>query len=174
MMKRFIKTLGNIIFYMFFVLLLAIIFIAVRAKSINRVPTLFGYKAFTVLTGSMSPTIEVGSLIIVKEVEVSNIGEWDIITFRNENTNNVTTHRVVEVNRDNRVKFITKGDANNLRDSREVDFDFLEGKVVGIVPNIGKIAVVIQKYIVYILFLIVFTSVVFSLVKGKEIQKKLS
>lgn len=173
-MKRFIKISGNIMFYMFFTLLLTIIFVTARAKAINKVPTLFGYKAFTVLTGSMSPTIEVGSLIIVKESEAYDIHENDIITYRNETVNSVTTHRVIEVNHDNGVKFITKGDANNSQDRKEIDFDLLEGKVVGIVPNVGTGARFIQQYIVYILFLIVFISVVFSLLKGKKMQKRLS
>ena len=86
----------------------------IQAKSNpNDVPSLFGYKPFIVLSGSMETEIYVGDLVIVKEVDSSTLKENDIIAFR-DSENLVTTHRIVNViNSDKGLCFETKGDNNN-------------------------------------------------------------
>ena len=75
---------------------------------------LFGFKVFTVLSGSMEPKYPVGSLIYVKKVDYTTLKSGDVITFMlDENT--VATHRIVEVVPDQEdpsvIRFRTKGDA---------------------------------------------------------------
>lgn len=94
----------------------------------------------------MSPTIKVGGLIIVKEVSPQNIQEGDVITFRSSSTDNVTTHRVIDIENANGIKFVTKGDANNVQDPNPIDSSFLVGKVVKFIPYLGAVAMFIQKY----------------------------
>lgn len=170
-MKMFTKILKNILFYVFFIFLSVVLFISVKSKLTNEVPSIFGYKAFTVVTGSMEPTINIGSLIIVEEVDSKEINTQDIITYRNENTNSVTTHRVVDIDYSDGIKFITKGDANNVKDNKAINFDLLEGRVVRVFPSIGKIAILVQSYKIYILSLIMFISIIFSLISIKAKNK---
>lgn len=117
---------------------------------------LFGYKFYDVLTGSMSPTINPGSLIIVKEIDDSEVKEGDVITFKGSSTSNLTTHRVVEViEKDKNIKFQTKGDANNVLDPMLIDGNLLVGKVVFDIPYMGKIMSFINQYRVIIVVLII-------------------
>lgn len=117
---------------------------------------LFGYKFYNVLTGSMSPTINPGSLTIVKKMDSNEIKEGDIITFKGSSTSNLTTHRVVEViDKNNNIKFQTKGDANDVLDPMLVDEGLLVGKVILDIPYMGKVMSFINQYRVIIVILII-------------------
>ena len=75
------KLLGNIIFYAVLITLIAISGFSLNSVRKGVQPSFFGYKFFTVLTGSMSPTININDLVIVKEVKPEEIEVNDIITF---------------------------------------------------------------------------------------------
>lgn len=145
------KLIKNIISY----IVIAVVFIFMVISILSNFG-LFGYKFYDVLTGSMSPTINPGSLIIVKEMDSNEINEGDIITFKGSSTSNLTTHRVVEViEKNNNIKFQTKGDANDVLDPMLVDEGLLVGKVVFNVPYMGKVMSFINQYRVVIVVLII-------------------
>lgn len=145
------KLIKNIISY----IVIAIVFIFMVISILSDLG-LLGYKFYDVLTGSMSPTINPGSLIIVKEIDDSEVKEGDVITFKGTSTSNLTTHRVVEViEKDNNIKFQTKGDANYVLDPMLVDEGLLVGKVVFNVPYMGNVMSFINQYRVIIVILII-------------------
>ena len=145
------KLIKNIISY----IVIAIVFIFMVISILSNIG-LFGYKFYDVLTGSMSPTINPGSLIIVKEIDDSEVKEGDIITFKGTSTSNLTTHRVIEViEKNNNIKFQTKGDANDVLDPMLVDGNLLVGKVVFNIPYMGKVMSFINQYRVIIVILII-------------------
>ena len=111
------------------------------------VPKLGGYCPLIVLTGSMEPMIQSGDLIIVKQVNTTDLEKGDVIAFYDpeSNSNSILTHRIAEViNEDGVIYYRTKGDANNTEDSKPV----LADKVVGIykskIPNAGDAAIFMQ------------------------------
>ncbi|MDY3208679.1 signal peptidase I [Clostridium baratii] len=145
------KLVKNIISYI--VMLIVFIFMVISILSNTGS---FGYKFYDILTGSMSPTINPGSLIIVKEMDGNEIKEGDIITFKGNSTSNLTTHRVVEViENDNNIKFQTKGDANDVLDPMLIDGNLLVGKVILDIPYMGKVMSFINQYRVIIVILII-------------------
>lgn len=145
------KLIKNIISY----IVIAIVFIFMVISILSDLG-LLGYKFYDVLTGSMSPTINPGSLIIVKEIDDSEVKEGDVITFKGTSTSNLTTHRVVEViEKNNNIKFQTKGDANDVLDPMLVDEGLLVGKVVFNVPYMGNVMSFINQYRVIIVILII-------------------
>lgn len=145
------KLVKNIISY----IVMSIVFIFMVISILSNFG-LFGYKFYDILTGSMSPTINPGSLIIVKEIDSNEIKEGDIITFKGSSTSDLTTHRVVEViEKDNNIKFQTKGDANDVLDPMLVDEGLLVGKVIFNIPYMGKGMSFINKYRVIIVILII-------------------
>lgn len=104
------------------------------------VPKFFGYNVYAVLTGSMTPAYSVGSVIFVQKCEAEEIETGDVITFGlGTGTDNVMTHRVVEINEKSGC-FITKGDANDAVDSEPVRFDRLIGKVVLCIPGMAEVS----------------------------------
>lgn len=94
----------------------------------------FGYSNFRVVTGSMEPTIPVGSLAIVKKVDITTIEEGDIIEFTSIESGMegaFITHRVVDiVTKEGQIYLETKGDANPVSDSYYVTEDNFFGKVI--------------------------------------------
>lgn len=94
-----------------------------------------GYMMFRVVTGSMEPTIHVGSLLITKEVDISTVALRDIICFRTQEAEiwgKIVTHRVIDIvpMADGSNWLVTKGDANLVSDSYYVSRDNFVGKVV--------------------------------------------
>lgn len=149
--KSKVKLVKDIISY----IVIAIVFIFMVISILSNTG-LFGYKFYDVLTGSMSPTIKPGSLIVVKEIDDTEIKEGDIITFKGNSTSNITTHRVVEViEKDKNIKFQTKGDANDVLDPMLIDGNLLVGKVVFDIPYMGQVMSFINQYRVIIVILII-------------------
>ncbi|EGQ44133.1 MAG: signal peptidase I, archaeal type [Candidatus Nanosalina sp. J07AB43] len=103
--------------------------------------------SFIVLSGSMEPAIPTGSVVFVDNVPTSQVDErieeGDVITFSQaRDIRQTTTHRVVEKKTGDitdSVRFITKGDNNDVRDPEPV----VRAEVVGIVlfhiPVLGYI-----------------------------------
>src|SRR6266571_2298785 len=88
-------------------------------------PLLFGYRSFTVMSGSMEPSIHVGDVVVDKQVSPLDIRVGDIVTFRStSNPKVLITHRVryIEV-ADGLVRVRTKGDANNTEEHWAIPVD---------------------------------------------------
>ena len=77
----------------------------------NSVISLFGYSFFQVETGSMSGTMEIDDIIIVK-LGNTDIQPQDIVTYLEKDY--FISHRVVKVEND---IITTKGDSNNSPDA---------------------------------------------------------
>lgn len=118
----------------------------------SPVPSVFGYSALTVKTGSMSGTIEIGDLIIIKDTGEYEIG--DIVTFLHEGDTVPTTHRIINIVENG--LFITRGDANNVQDALPVSKDIILGEVVKVLPEVGRFAEWVQsKGWIYLVALLV-------------------
>lgn len=124
-------------FIVTFVVLFAMLLVGVK---------LFGIQVYTVLSGSMEPTYKVGSLIYVIDIDVSDLKEKDVITFKiSENV--IATHRIVEiVDQSDGKKFRTRGDANDFVDEGLVDDKNIIGKPVFTIPYLGYIASFMQTF----------------------------
>lgn len=105
---------------------------------------LLGFRVFTVISGSMEPEYSVGDLIYVKSVDVETIKVDDPITFvLNENLV-VATHRVIDIDKENKC-FYTKGDANDIPDASPVHFNNVIGVPKFSIPLLGYVSDFIQN-----------------------------
>ena len=96
-------------------------------------PMLFGCRPVVVLSGSMRPTYEVGTIIYYKKVDEGQLKAGDIITYKLNST--LVTHRIERIENG---KYVTQGDANNVEDSNPVSYENIEGSVGGLaIPVIG-------------------------------------
>lgn len=98
-----------------------------------------GWRAFTVLSSSMEPAINTGSLVFIKKIPAEKLREGDIITFNAPRSNNITvTHRIViKELENNAIKIKTKGDKNKTADSWTIYDSAILGKVEYVIPYIG-------------------------------------
>lgn len=99
-----------------------------------------GYRSFLVQSGSMEPTIGIGDIIIIQKK--SSYRKNDVITFQGEE-NRIVTHRIIEekeVNtksKEDRIMFVTKGDANRSEDEGFITTKDILGQVVLSIPKLG-------------------------------------
>lgn len=101
-------------------------------------PSVFGFKSFAVLSGSMTPEIGVGEMVYARETDAAELEVGDIITYRlSEST--VVTHRIAELHPEEG-NVITKGDANESVDGTPVTFDQVIGRVGFHVPLLGYVS----------------------------------
>ena len=94
-----------------------------------------------VASGSMRPTLEVGDLVVVQGINITQIKENDIIVFRitEDHQAILRLHRVIDIRilPNNTRLFITKGDNNTSPDSKPVKGDQIYGRVMFRIPLIG-------------------------------------
>ncbi len=90
------------------------------------IPAFFGIQIYNVVSGSMEPSLPVGSIVYVDQVEPESLAEGEIIAFNNNGM--TVTHRVVENNLNDH-EIVTKGDANASEDPTPVKY----GSVIGVV-----------------------------------------
>ena len=166
------KILSNIIFILFMGILLILIYVAVKGISTRSEPEIFNYKLYYVDSGSMSPTIDIGSLIIVEKKETAVIDLQDIVTFRTE-SGTVVTHRLVGESSISS-EYITRGDANDSDDPSALKKESIIGKVVFTIPYIGyffsmlKTTPIVGISILLIITILIIISVVYDSKKKEK------
>ena len=99
----------------------------------------FHYWAIAIASGSMSPKINKGDVVIIEKIEdnFDNLKKGNIIAFKYENI--VVVHRIIKiVNEDDEYYFYTKGDANVKEDNFAITEDMIIGIVNHKIPFIGK------------------------------------
>lgn len=138
-------------------------------------PIAGNYKIFVVQSGSMAPAIKMGSLVIVKPANDYKIG--DVITFGPySRTKAPTTHRIYDIKVVNgEPRYITKGDANNAPDTREIAKRDILGKVLFSIPYLGFAVAFAKKPLGFVLIVIVpAVIIIVDEIKNiyKEIKKK--
>lgn len=120
----------------------------------NENPSLFGIKQYVIVSESMKPVLSINDIVIVKKIDTNELKVGDIISFKDGNS--IVTHRINEVVIDNNEKsFITKGDNNNTVDSDIISTNLIEGKVISIIPKLGKISLILQNKLVLVILIII-------------------
>lgn len=162
----------DIAFTVFVYLLAAAILIGALLFAFSTSPdkALFGYRYYTVLTGSMSPTYKVGDMIFVKISDASEISVGDVITFNpSSDSDAYLTHRVSEKLENyegtGETCFRTKGDANKVGDSFLIDSSRVIGKVTFGIPGLGYVVRFVQLRWYLIIPVAVMIAVFFLLLK---------
>ncbi|MGO4604664.1 signal peptidase I [Terrabacter sp. 2YAF2] len=106
-------------------------------------PHVFGYRTATMLTGSMSPGINPGDVVVTIPRAVADVRVGDVITYGIPvEDHRVETHRIVKLGTDavGRRTVVTKGDANSNVDPWVATLD---GDTVWeatlVVPHVGDV-----------------------------------
>lgn len=111
--KRAAKAVEWLVFLTVFILLIVTLFGVYAAKSKGETPAIFGvYQLYSVESGSMEPTLTVGSVIVCKKTQhPESLKTNQIVTFHTV-SGSVVTHRIIEVitDQNGNVSYRTKGD----------------------------------------------------------------
>jgi signal peptidase len=117
----------------------ALVVLVVLAVSVG--PRFLPYQTYFVRSGSMSPTIDTGAMVVLTKTDATTLGSGDIITFNKPDDPNVkVTHRIVGVETTDQGRvFVTKGDANADPDAWRVPASGTGWKYSFNVPYVGYV-----------------------------------
>jgi len=100
-----------------------------------KTPLLSNIKSFIISSGSMEPKVPTGSIIYTLKEKIYNKG--DIIAFVDNNV--AVSHRIVGIKElGSEIYYSTKGDANNMEDEDLVSKEAVYGKIIAVIPFVGK------------------------------------
>lgn len=159
-----VKIITKIFTYLFVAIALLMV--------VSVLPIQGNIKSFVVLSGSMSPKIGTGSVVFV--IPQKNYSVGDVITFGQvSKTQTPTTHRIVDSRVVNGEQwFITKGDANNANDGKEITKGDILGRVFLFIPLLGYVINFARNPVVFI-SIIVLCAAIIIVEQVKSIAKEL-
>lgn len=159
-----IEKTKNLIFRIMYILMIVYL--------VTFIPSLWGHYPLVVISGSMEPTLKVGSILYYHKEKIDEFKKNDVLVYTTRD--HIISHRIVEISEDG---FITKGDANTNIDSNEVFEEQILGKGTNwCIPYLGYYTDYIyhHKYLLYIsvvLLVIDLTNDYYKTHK-KEVEKK--
>lgn len=90
------RILRSILSFAVVLALVGTLVVLIKTKADGGYPELFGYRIFRVETGSMIPTLPIGTLILVHQPDKpDSLQVGTVITYRYETA--VVTHRIVNI-----------------------------------------------------------------------------
>ena len=122
---------------------------------------IFGFKFFIVTSDSMSATdFDAGGIAISKNVDPQTLREGDIITFLSQDSNSfgeVITHKIRRLTTDanGRPGFVTYGTTTDTDDESIVTHEYVVGKYVGRIPNVGSFFMFLKTTPGYIICILI-------------------
>lgn len=140
-MKKVFNAIMSVLSTLMMILAVCVmVFTIVSVNTFNRQDrSLMGYKAFIVLSDSMSATdFDAGDLVLTKDVNPAELQEGDIIAYISENPDNygeVVTHKIRTVNSDG--TFTTYGTTTDTDDAYPVSWEQVLGKYDRAIPKVG-------------------------------------
>ncbi len=127
--RKFIKKIGLVV-------VLSVCLVLFLPNLLQVSPSLVGAdKSYTVIGGSMEPTIKPGDVIFTKKTDISEIEVGDILTVQTESS--LYTHRLIEINvNENGEKALLqlKGDGNEAKDPWLVEEKDIIGEAFLVLP----------------------------------------
>lgn len=138
-MKKVTSILSGALTTLLTIILLVTVAAVVTTQVTDGEPSLFGYQIKIVLSGSMEPGIDTGSVILVRAVDEPGVYQvGDVVTFQTYE-GPLVTHRIHEVI-DGGQSYITKGDNNPLPDTQVLEPSMVVGEYTGMtIPYLGHV-----------------------------------
>ncbi|MBF0988060.1 MAG: signal peptidase I [Clostridiales bacterium] len=153
---KVLKTLGQVVLFV-----ILIFFILLNILSMNN-KSLFGFRIYRVISGSMQPALQIGDVIIIKKA--NNYAEKDIITYDNGLT--TITHRIKSINGD---EIITEGDANDAPD-KPITKDRILGKYFFRISTFSVFSIMLTGKTVYLIMVLVLFAILLFAISDRVIR----
>lgn len=153
---KVLKTLGQVVLFV-----ILIFFILLNILSMNN-KSLFGFRIYRVISGSMQPALQIGDVIIIKKA--NNYAEKDIITYDNGLT--TITHRIKSIDGD---EIITEGDANDAPD-KPITKDRILGKYFFRISTFSVFSIMLTGKTVYLIMVLVLFAILLFAISDRVIR----
>jgi signal peptidase len=167
--RRVLGVLGTLVSVLLVAIIAAVVVLAIAQKrSPDGIPLVAGHEVLTVLSGSMTPVIDTGDVVVDRPLtaaQANHLHVGQIVTYELpgryfNGQPMLITHRIVGVftirnKATGQVEhlYVTKGDANNVVDPRSV----APGQIVGLyewrIPYGGYVSAFIHRPLGFALFI---------------------
>lgn len=154
----YLQTLLNIIFILIILLSAGLLFLS-APKNPTRT------QLFTITSGSMSPAIPTGSIVLIKSHPPYQLE--DIISYQThanadlKKPGSIVTHRITKIHTDqNYPTYTTQGDANQTPDPEAVPQARVLGKVIFTLPYLGYVGTFIKSPPGFIILIVIPATVI--------------
>ena len=124
--RFFVGVLALLQIYMFVTMALVVILSTIA----------FGWTSVVITSGSMSPTISTGDVVLASPHNGGGLSPGTVVVFYDPARPGLVTHRIDSVNPDG--SYVTKGDANTTSDSTPLEPEEIVGVGRTLVPWIGR------------------------------------
>ena len=114
----------------------SVIFVSVLVSGPQLV---LGWEPLVVTGDSMAPRIHRGDVVVIEPFDHQRLAPGTVVVFQNPARGEDVTHRIVALNDDG--TYVTRGDANEARDSTPLTPDRIQGTGRLLVPRAGMAAV---------------------------------
>ena len=135
---------------------------------------LLGYRAYSITTNSMEPSISSGDVVIVKKYDEDQMRVGNVITYKQKEE--IITHRIVDIKEtEGEKRFITKGDNNNVEDTEGTQYKDIKGTIILTIPHLGSIIRVLENKMIFLVVVLIFLILLFyrlQLQEKKEIRRE--
>jgi signal peptidase I len=119
---------------------------ALCLTAVVALPGAFGYRSLTVISGSMEPTLETGSVVIDDVISPLDARPGDILTFNDPERKRLLTHRLRRMRVEGGMAhMVTQGDANDAPERWSVPVKGEVGRVAYHVPKLGHLRAFISR-----------------------------
>mgnify|MGYP004577375341 FL=1 len=154
-----LKIVKSVLNFVIALLVILFVIVVVLQRFSNNKLSFFNLRMFTVVSGSMKPTYDIGDVLISKETDASKIKVGDTISYLGRAgsfRDKVITHKVVGIEKDENGKYVfrTKGTANLVEDPL-VYQDQLYGVVVYKVKLLSLIYKIVSTKYGMLIFVII-------------------
>ena len=178
MKKVLLKCISFILILLIILILFVdIVLIIQTMKKGNEIPSIFGYKFFIQNVNTMKPNINVGDLVIIKNVDIASLREDDVIAYRTLE-DKVIMHRIISMDcfADGDLYFETKGDSNLIQDEGVIRANMVEGKMLTNIPKLGSAILFMQTPLGIVITLVIICLVITIVyqIEDKEIENRSS
>ena len=160
-MKKVIGKIWDVIKTMLVVAMIGITASLLVMKIMGDTPSIMGYNLYYIATPSMEPTLEVGDIILSKEVtDYSKLKEHDVITYQGEvgsYAGKLITHEIIDVieHEDGSITFLTKGTNPSASVDPEIRADQVRTKMICEIPFLGDIMNIINHPAGFLILIVV-------------------
>lgn len=163
------KKRTNRLFKIIILVCLIILFLINLILSFEEHTHILGIYMFNIVSESMEPTFYKNDLAVVRKCQLSELKKGDIITFKQDDR--IISHRILQITKEKGdIRFITKGDNNEVADKDAVLPNDVYGKVCFIIPKLG-IAVHYIQNARGLINVFIFMFILYFLVSLKDNQK---
>lgn len=173
--NKVFRVISSIVEWLIIAILVLLI-VLVGFQKFSSKGNFFGYRIYTIISGSMIPTYGVGDTLLIKEMNSDNIKIGDAVTYLGDGgsmNGKIITHQVVGIEFDENGKYLfhTKGVANNIEDPI-VFQDQVLGKVVHKFLFLSVLGKVTTSMSLLFTFIIIPMAIIIAIEIAKLVYKK--